>query len=249
MKKNIFLLISIFFICFSSSTFAEHNIEDIVKTIDELYRSNTSISEIEMQIETPHWNRTLKMKLWSYKMDKTFILITSPAREEGFATLRIENEMWNYMPQTDQVMKIPPSMMMGSWMGSDFTNDDLVRESSLIEDYSFQFTEVENPEEGLLYLKLTPHEDAPVVWSKIILAVRASDYLPVWEKFFGENNELVRLMNFKEIKTIGGKTIPTVMELIPQNEEGKRTVIRFISAEFDIELDDDIFTLRNLQNQ
>ena len=115
------------------------DVETIIKRIDQLYRSETSEAEMEMHIVTPHWERTLAMHVWTEGMDKTFIRITAPKKEQGVATLRIGNEMWNYLPKTNKVMKIPPSMMMGSWMGSDFTNDDLVRESSMLEDYTYQF--------------------------------------------------------------------------------------------------------------
>ncbi|MGC9367175.1 MAG: outer membrane lipoprotein-sorting protein [bacterium] len=249
MHKNIIFVVLAFLLANISSLSAQADIDQVIEKIDQLYRSNTSRGEVEMEIITPHWQRTLRMDMWTYKMEKTFIRITSPAREEGFATLRIDDEMWNYLPQTDQVMKIPPSMMMGSWMGSDFTNDDIVRESSLFEDYDYQFTEVENPQPENLYIKLIPHEDAPVVWSEIIMAVRESDYLPVWEKFYGENHELARTMCFRDIETVGGKTIPTEMELIPENEEGQKTVVRYLHIEFNVDIDEDIFSLRNLQSQ
>lgn len=246
MKKTI-LILSLFLII--NSLNAEITIQEIVNSIDRLYRSNTSKGEIEMVITTPHWERTLKFNIWSEGMNKTFVLVASPEKEAGYATLRIGNEMWNYLPPTDQVMKVPPSMMMGSWMGSDFTNDDLVRESSLFDDYNIDFTQVENPEDDQLYIELIPKENSPVVWGKIIIAVTKNNNLPVWQKYYDEDNSLMRIMNFKEIKTFGDKTIPSVLELIPQNKEGSKTVVRYLSMEFNVELEDDIFSLRNLQNQ
>ena len=121
-----------------------HDVEAIVKKMDQLYRSETSHAEIEMQITTPHWERTLAMNVWTKGMDKTFIRIMAPKKERGVATLRIGNEMWNYLPKTNKVMKIPPSMMMGSWMGSDFTNDDLVKESSMLNDYTYKLIKPED---------------------------------------------------------------------------------------------------------
>jgi len=222
-------------------------IDKIMAKQDELYRSSTSHAVMEMQITTPHWDRTLEMEAWSEGMDKSFIVINSPAKEKGTATLRVEEEMWNYLPKTDKVMKIPPSMMMSSWMGSDFTNDDLVRETSLEEDYTAEIFHPENADSQLIHLRLTPKEDTPTVWAKIEVAVREKDYLPVWQNFYNERDELVRVMEFKDIKEIGGKTIPTVMELTPQNKEGHKTIVRYKEAEFDISLDDEIFSLRNLQ--
>ena len=222
-------------------------LKKIVKKIDELYRSKSSYSEMEMTISTPHWERTLTMNVWTEGMEKTFIRILSPAKEKGIATLRIGNEMWNYLPKTDKVMKIPPSMMMSSWMGSDFTNDDLVKEISLIDDYDYKIISPPDANDSLLYIELVPHENVAIVWGKIITAVRESDFLPVEEKFYDEKGKLMRVMNFLEIKKLGGKTLPTLLEVIPQNKEGNKTVIRYNKAQFDIELDDNIFSLRNLK--
>lgn len=220
---------------------------DIVKKVDQLYRSSTSYARMEMEIVTPHWQRTLALEAWSMGTDKTFILINSPKKESGTATLRIKNEMWNYLPQTAKVIKVPPSMMMGSWMGSDFNNDDLVRETSMLDDYTFKMIEPREKEPGILFIEMIPHENTPVVWGKIILSVRESDYLPVREEYYDEKGKLMRLMEFKDIRQMGGKTIPTVMELTPQNKEGNKTIIRYLKVDFDIPINDAVFSLRNLK--
>jgi outer membrane lipoprotein-sorting protein len=223
-------------------------VRQIVKKMDELYRSTTSKALMEMEISTPQWQRTLKIQAWSSGMKKTFMRILEPKKERGMATLRIGNEMWNFLPKTNKIIKIPPSMMMGSWMGSDFTNDDLVKEFTFIDDYTFEMTTVSQPEKGLLYVKCTPKKDVPVVWGYVLLAVRAGDYLPVWEKYFNEKGELVREMLFKEIKRFGRREIPAVMELVSAKKPGHKTVVRYLQAEFDIPLNSGIFGLRNLRS-
>ena len=225
------------------------DVKTVVKKIDQLYRSETSHADMEMHIVTPHWERTLAMTVWSKGMDKTFIRITAPKKEQGVATLRIGNEMWNYLPKTNKVIKIPPSMMMGSWMGSDFTNDDLVRESSMLEDYTYQYVTPEDTSPGHLYVQLVPKEDSPIVWGKIVAAVRSKDYIPVWQRFYDEKGNLMRVMNFKEIKPFGDKIAPSVMEMIPENKAGHKTVVRWLNATFDTDIDAKIFTRRNLQRR
>ena len=244
-----FLPLTLSFCLLAPAQESTPDVETIIKKIDQLYRSETSHAEMEMNIVTPHWERTLAMTVWSKGMDKTFIRITAPKKEQGVATLRIGNEMWNYLPKTNKVMKIPPSMMMGSWMGSDFTNDDLVRESSMLDDYTYQFVTPEDASPDHLYVQLVPKEDSAIVWGKIVAAVQASDYLPVWQRFYDEKGNLMRVMNFKEIKTFGDKIAPSVMEMIPQNKEGHKTVVRWMNATFDSGIDDKIFTRRNLQRR
>ncbi|MBD3335322.1 MAG: outer membrane lipoprotein-sorting protein [Candidatus Eisenbacteria bacterium] len=224
-----------------------HKIEDIIDKLDTLYRSESSYSEMTMTVVTPHWERTLALRAWSEGMDKTFIRVIAPKRERGMATLRIGNEMWNYLPKANSVVRVPPSMMMGSWMGSDFTNDDLVRQTTFTEDYTFEFAEVDDPKERLLYLSLTPKADVPVVWSRIGVAVREDDYLPVWERYYDERGRVMRILTFSGYAAFDERTIPAVMRMTPQDEEGSYTEIRYQEIEFNIEVEEEIFTLRNLR--
>lgn len=227
----------------------DHDIDEIIKKMDELYRSESSWSEIEMQIVTPHWERTLTMEAWTEGLDKTLIRVHSPRKEKGMGTLRIDKEMWNYLPKVNKVIKVPPSMMSSSWMGSDFTNDDIVSEVTLVDDYDVEFTTVEDPEPGLLYVKATPHEGVPVVWGYYVMAIREADYLPVWEHYYDEKGRMMRSSVFSDIRTFDGRTLPTVMEMIPHSEskKGNKTVVRYVDIKFDAAVDDDVFTLRNLR--
>lgn len=229
--------------------YTKEQIDELVREVDQLYRSETSYSELEMEIITPRWERTLAMFGWSEGTDKTFIRITSPKKEQGMATLRIDNEMWNFLPKTNKVIKIPPSMMMSSWMGSDFTNDDLVKEFSLFEDYTYELIDVEGGSDDNYYINCIPREDLPVVWKNVVIAARKSDRIPLWMKYYDEKNQLMRILNYSEVKKFGNRMIPSVMEMIPQNKEGNKTVIRYIDIQFDLKLDDDIFSLRNLQSE
>ena len=162
--------------------------------------------------------------------------------------------MWNYLPKTNKVMKIPPSMMMGSWMGSDFTNDDLVKESSMIDDYDYQFlsadeAKIETDHDTFLYIQLVPKSDSPIVWGKIVVAVGEDDFIPVWQRFYDEKDRLMRVLNFKDIKQFGNRRIPSVMEMIPQKRVKYKTVVRFLKADFDLPVNKKIFTLRNLRQR
>ena len=129
-------------------------------------------------------------------MEKFFVRILEPRKERGIATLKIENEMWNFLPKTNKVMKIPPSMMMSSWMGSDFTYDDLVKEYTFLNDYIFEFVTPENSREDLFYVKCTPREDLPIVWGHIVIAASRDKYMPVWQKYYDEKGKLMREMIF-----------------------------------------------------
>ncbi|MBA57000.1 MAG: outer membrane lipoprotein-sorting protein [Pseudomonadales bacterium] len=217
----------------------------LVKKIDELYRSRSSQSTMTMEIVTPNWQRTLALEAWTRGMDDTFIRVLSPKKDRGVATLKLDREMWNYFPKINKVIKVPPSMMMGSWMGSDFTNDDLVREVSLVEEY--HVTLDSSGEHHVL--TLVPKAQTVTVWAKIVISVTKDTSLPVEETFFNEKGEAVRVMTFTEIKTFSGREMPSVMTMTPLNKSGHKTVVRYEQLQLDVSVEDDIFTLRNLQKR
>ncbi|MFH1893114.1 MAG: outer membrane lipoprotein-sorting protein [Candidatus Zixiibacteriota bacterium] len=233
----------------SKNSLTQTELVEIIRRIDALYRSQSSYSEIEMEIVTPNWQRTLSMKAWTEGMKKTLLRITSPKKEMGVATLRIQNEMWNYLPKTNKVMKVPPSMMMSSWMGSDFTNDDLVKEFSLFEDYSYELIEIQDSDTSLMFINSIPREDLPVVWGNVVIAVRRSDHVPVWQKYYDEKGNLMRVLTYSNIRKFGDRTIPSTMEMVPMTKEGNKTVIRYLTVEFDAEIPEEMFTLRALRTE
>lgn len=236
----------------ASVAHSQPDIDNLVESLDRLYRSDDSYSEMSMHIVTEHWERTLTMKAWSHGKDKTFIRILSPAREAGMATLRINTEMWNYLPNTNSTVRIPPSMMAGSWMGSDITNNDIVREITYKEDYTYSYTAdtafTGDPLEEVVYIRLVPKPSAAVVWSSIVCAVRTSDLNPLWEKYYDSHDDLIKTVTYSDIEEMGGRLIPSRMQVIPADNPDHSTTITWSNAEFDQGVDSNIFSLRNLQS-
>ncbi len=245
----IFIIMSLTGILSAGATHDTPDIKKIVNQVDRLYRSMSSETEVEMIIVTPNWKRKLKMKMWTKGLARTFIYIISPEKDSGIATLRIDSSMWNYFPKIDKVIKVPPSMMMASWMGSDFTNDDLVKETSLLEDYHASFTSIENEDPDCFYIKLVPKKETTTVWGKILLVIRKKDIMPVKQIFFDEKDTKVRVMTFKNIKIFGDRKIPATLEIISEKNKGKKTILTYINARFDTEIDKSVFTRRNLQKK
>ncbi|MCJ7612896.1 MAG: outer membrane lipoprotein-sorting protein [Candidatus Aminicenantes bacterium] len=253
MTKNlVILLIIVTVLLLAVLVLAEQALDpralELARKIDDLYRSKASYSQVEMEIVTPDWQRTLVLKAWSQGQDKTLIRILEPKKEAGVGTLRLGNEMWNYLPKTDKVIKIPPSMMMSSWMGSDFTNDDLVKEFTFVNDFIFRLVTPPEAEKGFLYLECRPKPGVPIVWDRIVIAVEEAGTLPVWQKFYDEKGRVARVMNYSQVKTFGRRTIPSVMEMVPQTKQGYKTVLRYRDVQFDRALKDDLFSLRTLQS-
>lgn len=220
-------------------------VREVLKKVDDLYRGSTSKGEVSMTVVTPDWKRTMDMKIWSEGMDKTFIVLLSPAKDAGVATLRVKKDMWNYFPRINKTLKVPPSMMMGSWMGSDFTNDDLVKESTFLDDYDADWAKDEKP--GTWKLELIPKAQTATVWGKIVMTIKAGTLIPLQEDYYDEHGEKVRVMTFTDVKTLGDRTLPMTMELTPLKKPGNRTLLRYKTLEFDMPLDPSVFSLQNLR--
>ena len=222
--------------------------EKILDNVDDLYRSNASHGILTLSVTTVNWQRTLTLEQWSKGEDKSLIKILKPKKEKGLATLRVDKNMWNYMPKVKRVVKIPSSMMSSSWMGSHFTNDDLVRQSRMAEDYTFSIT-FEGMKDGKEIIEVTclPNKEAAVVWGKVEVVVYADDYLPLRMTYYDEDLLLSRTLEFTNIELMDGKMIPTMMNMIPIDEPGESTTVKWEKIQFDVAIDDDFFSLRNLQ--
>ena len=222
--------------------------KDIITRTDQKIRGRSSYSKATMIITRPKWTRKMTMDAWAKGTKRVLIRIVSPAKNKGVGTLKINNEMWNYLPRIEQIIKVPPSMMLQSWMGSDFTNDDLVRESSIVYDYTHKLGKDETINKHSCYkIILTPKPKAPVVWGKIEAWVRKKDYLPVKYEFYNEKQKLIKIMTFSNFKWFHDRTYPGQFSMSTVAKKGYKTSLIFHFIKFNIGLSNNIFTLRNLK--
>lgn len=231
------------------------NAREIIARAENLLRGTSSHGTFEMTVVTPEFTRSLTMESWwveetGSEKDRSLIVILEPEKERGNKWLKIGNEMWNFLRATETVIKIPPSMMLQSWNGSDFTNDDLARESSLSRDYIPDFAgEEEIAGEPCWKLVLVPEPDAPVVWGKLYIWVRKSDLLPSIVQYYDEKGTLVRSMVYSDIRETGGRTIPTTWTMHNRVKEGHRTEFRISDITFDRPIPDRTFSFRELERR
>jgi len=221
---------------------------EIIRKADEKMRGNSNRSEMTMTIVRPDWQREVTMKGWALGTEYSLILITGPARDKGQAFLKRKSEMWNWQPSIDRVIKLPPSMMLQSWMGSDFTNDDLVKESSVVEDYEHVLKSDSIIQGYPVYkIEMTPKPEAPVVWGKVIAFIDKKDYNQMLVKYYDEAGELINTLVLSDIKIMGGRTLPARLEMIPADNPRQKTVIVYSALEFDVGLKEDFFSMQNMK--
>ena len=204
-------------------------------------------SVITMTITKPTWSRTVSMKAWSIEPDFSIVYILEPARDKGSVTLKRKNEVWNWIPNIQKTIKIPPSMMLASWMGSDFTNDDLVRQSSVVNDYVHTLRGEEAFGGFECYkIELVPNPDAGVVWGKIITWISKKGYMQLKEEFYDEDGVLVRTMIGSKPKLFDGHLLPSYSEMIPHNKPGNKTSFETIELDFDVNITPEFFSIQNM---
>lgn len=223
-------------------------IEDLLKKADDVNRGESSRGTIVMRIKTAHWERSLRMEVASKGTEKTLMKILSPAKERGITTLKVDKNIWNYLPKVDRTIKVPASMMSGSWMGSHFTNDDLVKESRYTDDFTCEY--VSTPKEagtGAYVIACIPKEDAAVVWGKVQIEIDAATELITKGEYYDEKGVLVRTMTFTEVKKMGDRQMPTVMTLKVTDKPEEFTEVIYEEMEFDVEIPDRTFSLQALK--
>jgi outer membrane lipoprotein-sorting protein len=245
MKKSA-LIIGMFF---PLSTFAQDAKEIVTKAENLLRGEKTSYSEMQMQIVRPKYTRTLEFKSWAETDGNSMTLITAPAQEKGQSFMKMGNNMWSWNPTIQRLIKMPPSMMSQGWMGSDFTNDDVLKESSLVRDFAHKIVGSETISDEQCYkIELTALENADVVWSKILIWISKTDYFEMKIEFYDEDNVLVKTHTSGDIKTFDGRKLPSVMTIIPADQPQNKTIVTIKSIKFNIAIDKNFFSQQNMKS-
>lgn len=221
----------------------------ILNSIDDMWRGESSHGILLMRVKTRNYSRGIKMEGWSKGKDLSLVRIVQPLKEKDTATLKAGNDIFTYLPQTDRTIRLTSSMMMGSWMGSHFTNDDLVKESRMLDDYfaEITFTGVRDGM-NIMEFTLVPKPESAVVWGKIILTVR-DEKIPVKELYFDEEMNITRTMTFTDLKNFSGRIIPAVLKVVPADKPDEYTEVVHESLEFDVKLPDELFSLAYLRKK
>ena len=248
-KRNLIFLILVIGLN-SVLTYAQYKItaKEIIEKADEKTRGKTNSSTMEMEIIRPTWKRSVTMKSWGRGMDYSMTYITAPAKDKGQVFMKRNSEMWNWMPSIGRMIKIPASMMSQGWMGSDYTNDDILKESSIVKDYIHKIISEEKLEGFDTYkIEMIPKEDAAVIWGKVYKWVTRDEYIQMKSEYYDEDNELIKSDFGYDFKKMDGRLIPSRIEIVPANEEGKRTVLYIKEIKFDIDLPESFFSQQKMK--
>jgi len=240
----------VLFISFPVYVGANDRVKDLLNEVDDLWRGNSSYAVTSMQVKTEHYQRTMKMEGWSKGKEKTLFRIMQPLREKGTATLKSDNHIYTYLPKTDRTIKLTSGMMMGSWMGSHLTNDDLVKEARLEEDYTAEISfEGERDGQSIIEFSLIPKLDAAVVWGKLELIIQADSHIPLVEYYYDEDMVLARTIQFSDIQVLGGRERPAVLTVIPADKPEEYTKFIYEKLSLNIDLKDNLFSLSSLKRR
>lgn len=223
-----------------------YDADEIIDRVEDNLRGKDVYMLMEMTITSARHERTVKIESWAVGKDKSFMKILYPPKDRGITFLKLDKQLWQYVPKIERTVKIPPSMMLQSWMGSDFTNDDMVRESSLADDYQASIVKTEG---DLVTIELLPKPGAAVVWGKIVSVIDVGDYTQVHDAFYDDFGEKVREMFYSDVRSFGTHRVPTVMRIKPlePGKEKNQTEVRLIEVIYDKGISDSYFTKKALR--
>ncbi len=221
---------------------------DVIRKAMDHYRGRTSFAEFTMIIHRPDWERQMSMLAWTEGEKRTLVRVTAPPRDAGNGTLSVDGNMWTYSPRINRVIKVPSSMMSQNWMGSDFSNKDISKDTAIIEQYEHSLLQHYEQDGHRVYvIQSIPHEDAAVVWGKEVLHVR-DDWVLLQQQFWDQDNVLVKTLETLEISQMSGRAVASVLRMVKLDQPGEWTEVRTRKIEFDVDLPASLFTLSNLRN-
>lgn len=245
MKKISTVLVTFVFF----QTLFGQDAKQIVSKADEKFRGKSNYSEMTLEVIRPKWTRSYSMKSWSLGNDYSMVVITAPASDKGQAFLKRMKDLWSWNPAVNRMIKMPPSMMSQGWMGSDISNDDLMRQSSLVNDYSHKIVGNETVSSQECYkIELIPNENANVIWGKINMWISKSDFLVMKSEYYDDEMELVHTELASDIKTMDSRTIPTKIEIIPASDDSQKTILYFKVIDFDVTINESFFSQQNMKS-
>lgn len=241
-KKNLALTVVV--LTSASQIYAKMDASTVIRMGERQIRGLSTQAALEMVIKKPNFTRTLELRSWTDGDQKTLVEILKPAKEERISSLRVHQQMWNYLPKTDQVVRVPTSLMLQSWMGSDFTNDDLMKSSSLIRDYNHKIAKTDKQ---TILIECIAKPKAPVVWGKILYLARVADNLPLRETFYDEKGALVRTLTFDQFQKMDDRVIPTRVTVNVAGVGNQTTTLIYQKILYDRVIDRSIFDKDSLR--
>jgi len=248
-KQKLITIHLITFMLFIVSPSLAQNATEIVKKADEKWNGEkSSHSKMTMKVIRPTWERTIEFKSWTLDKDYALTLIISPPKEKGQTFLKRKTEMWNWMPTINRMIKLPPSMMADGWMGSDYTNDDILKESSMVVDYTHKITGSETIDGWKCWnIEMTPKEDAAVVWGKVIRWISKEEYMMMKSEYYDEYGDLVKTEFASDVKMMDNRKIPTKIEVVPSDKDNQKTVVIITNIKFNIDINESFFSQQNMK--
>jgi outer membrane lipoprotein-sorting protein len=217
---------------------AQQTATQIIKKVDENMRGTNVYMQMDMRITSQGHKRTMKMQTWAKGNKKSFVKTIYPPKDRGITFLSLDNQMWQYVPKIERIIKIPPSMMLQNWMGSDITNDDMVKQSSLVDDYDAKILKREG---DYVTIELTPKEDAAVVWGKIVSKINTKTYTGMKDIFYDEDGLEVRIFTYEKVKKFGKYYTPTYWRITPSDKKGQFTEIIIKDVKYDSQISEQYF--------
>ncbi len=228
------------------STMAAEDAVTVIRKVQDLLRADSSFARYTMLVRTPEWERTLRFDSWDDRRHRRFFVrVLAPRKDKDTTWLKNGNNLWMYIPRLERDIRIPPSMMLNSWMGSDFTNDDLVKMESLVEDYEHRIV---NDDGQIMTIESIPHPDAPVVWGKLVHQI-GHDHIPLRVDYYDEHGKHIRSLIYSDVRRMGGRNIPRVWTMQPIQKPGHETILTIEEVKFDIPLEERLFTRQSLRRR
>ncbi len=248
LKTKLLLVVPVLIALLFIQAKTEYTALEVIQKANELRYGETSVGTMKMKVVRPTWSRSVSMKMWTKGTDYSMVIITAPAKEKGQVFMKRKTEMWNWIPSISRMIKLPPSTMSQGWMGSDYTNDDMMNEGSLVTDFHHKILRNETLENLDCYvIESTPKDDGDVIWGKKISWVSKDGFYNLKTESYDEDMYLVKTETASNITQMGGKKLPSHIEIIPADDPGNKTIVDLVDIKFDVDINDSFYSQQNMK--
>jgi outer membrane lipoprotein-sorting protein len=221
--------------------------EEILKRVDANIGSDNKIATAEMIIHGRRGSRSIKSKSWIYGVEKSYTEYLAPAREAGTKMLKLEDQLWTYIPSTDRTIKISGHMLRQSVMGSDLSYEDMMEDPELLNLYNANIIEesayLERP---CWVLELTAKVDDISYHSRKIW-VDKERYVSLKEERFARSGKLLKVFEVQDVRSIQNRWVPVHMVFKDALKSGKGTEYFIESIQFNADIPEALFTKASLR--
>lgn len=222
---------------------------EILQKLDYNQAPSSVIYDVQMVIHQAGRVDTKTLKLYGEGQEKSYALFLSPARDKGTAILRLNDNLWMYLPSAERTMKISGHMLRQSFMGSDFSYSDSTERLRLLELYDAAVTGAAELDGRNVYLLELKAKQADANYFTRKLWIDRERYVALRQEMYAKSGKLLKVMTIENVQKVGDRFFAAKVRMEDKLKQNTYSEMIFTNIRLDEPIPDSIFTMQNLEKK